>query len=112
LRVCQQHEAGGETGTEGGEQSQSPKLAGEAGQNAIEHEQHAGGRHIAEIPKHGSLMLEGAWREGERLLTGLDHLRAAGMADEAVDIAERQAVPLEKFARGGTELGGGEAWDV
>ena len=64
-------------------------------QDTLEHEEHGRGGHVAVGGEHLALMVERALREGKRALERGDHLGAARVADETVDIGKREALPFE-----------------
>src|SRR5450759_2496335 len=79
LRGLERQEAGGEAGPERRQHRRSAQASLE---RAIEHEQHARRRHVAMAAQHLTLITQGACLQLEGRLHRIEHLGAAGMADE------------------------------
>jgi len=72
--------------------------------HALEHEQRGDRRHVAEIAQDRAALGESAALDLERVFQRIEHLRAARMAGELVDIAELEIVPLQECRENRAEV--------
>src|SRR5262249_6402832 len=66
---------------------------------AVEYEQHRRRGHVAVVPEYPARIRECAISYAEDLLERREHLGSAGMADEAIDIRDLEAMAIEELRR-------------
>ena len=81
-------------------------------QHALEHEEDRRGGHVAVILEDAAPLDEGAVGQAERSLQGCQHLGAARVADEGVDIIEAEPASGEETLGDAAKLAAHEGGDV